>query len=341
MKKRNLLIFVIVALLSINLVACSGGGEDEVANEEGVHLVIAHNQTSTENPYHYGMLKFKEEIEKISDGEITVEVHNGSIGTNEPELVEKLSLRAADMIVVSPGFMTGIGVNEVDLLSVPYLFDSFEHWENSMDGEFGSKIQEIITEKTNNEFKVMDYWSAGVRNYYGTRPLESPEDADGIKIRTQNSQVQQEFWESMGAIPSSVDWNELFQALQQGVVTAAENDYTNFMQQDHHKTEHGKYITETEHDYTTRLLLMNGERFDELTEEQQELILQAIEVATEEERNVTYRMLDESKEKVISDGGMVNEVDKTGFLELARPIQDRFAEENDMTDLLEMTRENK
>lgn len=308
------------------------------ADLKPLHLVIAHNQTSTDNPYQYGMLKFKEVVEDISGGNITVEVHNGSIGTNESELIEKLSLGAADMVVASPGFMTGIGVKEVDILSLLYLFNSFDHWEKALDGEFGNQMKEIITEKTNNDFKVMGYWSSGVRNFYGKKPLNVPQDSAGLMIRTQNSPVQQQFWKDAGAIPSSVDWNELYQALQQGVVDSAENDFTNFMQKDHHKTTNGKYISETEHDYTTRLFLMNGTRFDALPQQQQDWITEASVKATEEERSVVYRMLDESKAKVIADGGIVNEVDLDAFRALAAPIQDKYAKDNNMVELLEAVR---
>lgn len=303
-----------------------------------LHLVIAHNQTSTDNPYQYGMLKFKEVVEDISGGNITVEVHNGSIGTNESELIEKLSLGAADMVVASPGFMTGIGVKEVDMLSLLYLFDSFDHWEKALDGDFGNQMKEIIKDKTSNEFKVMGYWSSSVRDFYGKKPIVVPEDAAGLKIRTQNSPVQQQFWKDAGAIPSSVDWNELYQALQQGVVDSAENDYTNFMQKDHHKTTNGKYISETHHDYTTRLLLMNGTRFDALPKQQQDWITEATVQATAEERASVYKMMDESKAKVIADGGIVNEVDQEAFKAIAIPIQDKYAEENNMKDLLELVR---
>lgn len=311
---------------------------EPAADLDPLHLVIAHNQTSTDNPYQYGMLKFKEVVEDISGGNITVEVHNGSIGTNENELIEKLSLGAADMVVASPGFMTGIGVNEVDILSLLYLFDSFDHWERALDGDFGNQMKDIILDKTNNEFKVMSYWSAGDRNFYGKKPITVPADAAGLSIRTQNSPVQKQFWIDCGAIPATVDWNELYQALQQGVVDSAENDYTNFSQKDHHKTSNGKYISETKHDHTTRLLLMNGNRFNSLPQQQQDWINEAVVKATAEEREVTYRMLDESKAKVIADGGIVNEVDLEAFKAIAIPIQDKYAQENNMVDLLEAVR---
>ena len=62
---------------------------------------------------------------------------------------------AASMVVASPGFMTAIGVPEVDIFSLEYLFDSFDHWEKCLDGEFGDKMKDVVKEKTNNNFRIM------------------------------------------------------------------------------------------------------------------------------------------------------------------------------------------
>ncbi|MDO4438515.1 MAG: TRAP transporter substrate-binding protein [Eubacteriales bacterium] len=313
------------------------------ANAE-LNLIIASNQTSLDNPYSFGMDKFKEVLEDVSGGKISVTVHKGTLGENENELIEKLEMGAASMVVASPGFMTSIGVPEVDIFSLNYLFDSFEHWEKCLDGEFGERMKQVVNEKTGNNFRIMSYWSSSVRDYYGKKPVKTPADLKGMTIRTQSSQVQQEFWKACGAIPTSVAWGELYQALQQGVVDSAENDYTSFMLKEHHKTDNGKYITETHHDYTTRLLLMNGHFYDSLTEEQKGWINEAVEAATAEEREVVYRMFEESKEKVIADGAIVTnyeDVDIEAFKALALPIQDKFAADNNMTAELEMIRSAK
>lgn len=306
-----------------------------------LNLIIASNQTSLDNPYSYGMDKFKEVVEEKSGGKIQVTVHKGTLGENENELVEKLEMGAVSMVVASPGFMTAIGVPEVDIFSLNYLFDSFDHWEKCLDGEFGAKMKETVKEKTGNNFRIMAYWSSSVRDYYGKKKVTKPEDLKGMTIRTQTSQVQQEFWKACGAIPTSVAWGELYQALQQGVVDSAENDYTSFMLKEHHKTPNGHFISETHHDYTTRLLLMNGNYYDSLTDEQKQWIDEAVEACTKEEREVVYRMFKESKEKVIADGAEVTnfeDMDIEAFKALALPIQDKFAADNNMTAELEMVR---
>lgn len=328
--------------------AAAAGAETTAAAATDVkpelELIVAHNQTSLENPYAYGIIKFKEEVESLSGGKVQVTLHHGTLGENESELIEKLEMGAASMVVASPGFMTSIGVPEVDMFSLLYLFDSFDHWEKCLDGDFGNAMKDIVKEKTGNNFKIMGYWTSSVRDFYGKKAIKTPADVKGMTIRTQSSAVQQDFWKACGAIPTSVAWGELYQALQQGVVDSAENDYTNFMLKEHHKTDNGKFVSETHHDYTTRLLLMNGNFYDGLTDEQKGWIDEAVVAATKEEREVTYKMFDESKAKVIADGATVTEfkdMDIDAFKAIAVPIQDKFAADNNMVEYLDMIRNTK
>lgn len=354
--RRKLAGILAGALVLGTLAGCSGGKAEgtQPAAEAGaktesaasgtkaeLELIVAHNQTSLENPYAYGIIKFKEAVEEKSGGKIQVTLHHGTLGENESELIEKLEMGAASMVVASPGFMTSIGVPEVDMFSLLYLFDSFDHWENSLDGDFGNAMKEIVKEKTGNNFRVMGYWSSSVRDVYAKKAIKTPADLKGMKIRTQSSPVQQDLFKACGAIPTSVAWGELYQALQQGVVDGAENDYTNFMLKEHHKTGNGKFISETHHDYTTRLLLMNGNFYDGLTDEQKGWIDEAAAEATKEERQVTYKKFEESKEKVIADGATItnfDEIDIQAFKDLAIPIQDKFAADNNMQQYLDMVR---
>ncbi|MDY2986549.1 MAG: TRAP transporter substrate-binding protein [Peptoniphilus sp.] len=343
MKKiLNLAILLVVGIL---LVGCNNAKTENKPQEEKTasaqevkKLRLAHNQTSLDNPYQFGLQKFAETLKEVSGGKMEAEVFAGTLGTNENELAMKLSTDSVDVVVASPGFMSSTGVKEFDLLSLLYLFDSFEDWESKIDGEFGNKMKDIITEKTNNEFKVIGYYSSGVRNYYGKKPITVPEDVKGLNIRLQQSPVQQEFWKNAGANPINVGWAELYQALNTGTADAAENDMTNMSQQEHHKTKNGKYTSTTEHDYTTRLLLMNGKNYDNFTEEEKEWINKAAEASVLEERTKTYEMLDLSKAKILEDGGEINEVDKEKFKAIAVPIQDKFIEDNNLQELIELIR---
>ncbi|MFD1037549.1 TRAP transporter substrate-binding protein [Virgibacillus byunsanensis] len=332
--------FILLLVAMTVIAGCGGNGDEGGAGEDSIKIIAAHNQTSPENPYQDGLLKFKEVAEEESDGAIEVEVHAGTIGTEESELVEKLQTGGADVVLVSPGFMTQTGIDEVNLFALPYLFTSYDHWEQTVDGEVGEEMATIINEESNNDFRIVGYWSAGVRHYYGKQPLESMDDLNGLTMRTQTSGVVANYWKETGAVPTSVAWGELYQALQQDVVDSAENAYPYFVQQNHHTTDNGKYITETGHDYTTRFLLVNGNEFDNYTEEQQEILLNAAEESVKAEREALYKQEDEYKQQAIDDGAEVNEIDRQPFIDLAKPFQDQAAEDMGVEDLLEKIRDN-
>ncbi|WP_066188431.1 MULTISPECIES: TRAP transporter substrate-binding protein [Gracilibacillus] len=336
---KNKMVFLSL-LAGIITLLFTGCNTDEVeVNEEGkIKIIAAHNQTSPDNPYQAGLLKFKEIVEEKSGGQMEVEVHAGTIGTEESELIEKLQLGAADVVVASPGLMTQTGIREVDLFSAPYLFNTYDHWLAAVDGEVGKEMAQVINDKSNNSFKLLGYWSAGVRHYYGKKPIESIEDLKGLSLRTQTSGVISDFWKELGVVPSGIAWGELYQGLQQDVVDSSENAYPFFVQQSHHTTPNGKYITETAHDFTTRFLLINGEKFDNYTSKQQEIILQAAEASVETEREVTLQQDEEYKEKAIEEGAEVNEIDREPFIEIATPIIEAFAKEIEVEELLQKIR---
>ena len=326
---------------TIGSIADSNDTNQVRAAEPELVLTIASNQTSADNPYHFGLETFKEIVEELSGGTIQVVCSDGDLSEDEAELLSMLDDGQVQMVVVSPGHMTSAGVAEVDMLSLLYLFDGFSHWESAMDGEFGSAMSDIILEKTNNQYRIMGYWSAGVRDYYGKAPITTPEDIAGFTIRTQTSGVVYDYWTSVGAEPVSIGWGDLYDVLNSGGVDSAENDYTNLMLKDHHKTANGKYICETHHDYTTRLFIMNGELYDSLTTEQKNWVDTASLAATLQERAVTYEMLDSSKERCIADGAIVTDyedIDIEAFKAPAIEIQNSYAEANGLTTYLDMIR---
>lgn len=327
----------ILALLLSSLVLLNGCDDKNTSDTGKVNVVAAHNQTNLDSPYQTGMLKLKDDAEQSQL--FNIEVHAGTIGTNENELVEKLILGGADVVLVSPGFMTSLGIDEVDIFSLLYLFNDYKHWEKVVDGDIGKKIADIIYEKSGKKYYVKSYWTAGVRHWYGKKPVFKPEDLKGLKIRTQTSGVISDYWLSVGAIPTSVAWAELYQALSSNVVDGAENAYPYLVPMEHHKTNNGKYISETGHDYTTRFLLVRAGLWDKLDDKHKEVFKNAMKAATNAERNAVYAEEKNYKEKAIADGAKVNSLDTTPFVIKAVEIQDKWGKEHTMIDVIEQIRE--
>ncbi len=252
-----------------------------------------------------------------------------------------MQLGDLQVAVASPGFMTALGVKEVDLLALPYIFDSYEHWMNVVDGDIGQEIARMINEKSGNDFRILGFWSAGVRHYYGKKPINTVEDLKGINIRTQTSGTVAKYWQSLGVTPINVAWGELYQALEQGQADSAENAYPFFVQMSHHRAANGKYISETGHDYTSRFFLVNGHYYDSLTEEQRGWLNEAVVYAAQVERDALFEQEEQHKQIAIDEGAVVNELDRTPLIEAAIPIQDEFAASIDATELLQRIREAK
>ena len=341
--KKVIATLLIVGVLAAGMIGCAQhDSETAVAGRtEGkasVKLIAAHVQSVPDAAFTVSMHKFADRVKELSGGEIEVEVHDGTLGTQETELIDKLVMGAVDVTVASPGFMAKMGVPEVDMFSLPYLIESNEHFQNVFGGDIGEDFADVVYEKTNEDFKVMGFWSAGIRNYYGKKPINSPADLKGVKIRTQNAPVQLEFWEKCGSIPTTVAFAEMYQALQQGVIDAAENDYLSIQQNEHHKTQNGKFLSETRHDISPRLFLIKGEVWKKLTDEQKTWVEQAAQEATE--FNIQYNIdkAEESKKKMIEDGAVINEVDTEPFVEIAVDIQDEFAKKNGFEDWISRIR---
>ena len=322
----------------------SGRRENAAPRAVELRVSMAHNQTAMDNPYVFGADAFKEKLEQVSGGGATSVLYHGTMTEDEGELLKRLQSGEANIVVISPGLVTGMGVAEVDVFSLEYLFDNFAHWGNTLDGAFGSELADIVAQKTGGKIRILGYWSAGVRDYYGKKPVREPADLAGMTIRIGNSPVQQQFWSGCGAIPVSVGWGELFDALNAGTVDSAENDYTNFSLKNHHNAKNGRYVCETEHDFTTRLMLVDGAFYSGLTNEQKSWLEQAAKYATQVERQKTFEQASSSKAKVVADGAVVIEnkdIDTAAFKRIAYPIQDQFARQNGMERFIQMVRESK
>src|SRR5699024_4530042 len=112
--KKNEWAYIVGVFLLFSLILAGCTNQVKREDDGTIKIIAAHNQTSPDNPYQTGLLEFKRVTEELSNGEIEVEVHAGTIGTEESELVEKLQLDAVDVVVVSPGFMTQTGIKEVN-----------------------------------------------------------------------------------------------------------------------------------------------------------------------------------------------------------------------------------
>ena len=238
-------------------------------------------------------------------------------------------LKAYDVIITNPGFLAQT-VKEADLFSLMYLFKDFGHWARVLDGGPGRKMTEIIENKT--DFRVIGYWSCGVRHYFGNKPVEKPGDLKDVKIRVHTSPVIRNTWISMGAQPTNVAFSELYQALQNKVVDAAENSTTYIYKMKFYEV--APYISLTSHDIGVRFLMMSDKKFNQLTDQQKFIVLYAASEATKVEREADYLSMIKDMETLKELGAKINKVNPDPFIELTALLRAKAVEELGLEDLL-------
>lgn len=318
----------------------AAGGETTAAApaaQAEYNLIAAHVST-TEHSFQAGLEAFKREAEEKSGGRISVEIHpNGELGGNEDELVQKMATGTVDVIISAPSFMAQ-SVKEADILSLPYLFSDTEHWKKCMDGEPGQQISKLVEEKSG-IFHVLGYFKDGVRSMYTIKPVEKLEDMKDMKFRIQNSPTQIAFWSALGVQPTFVAFNEIYQALQNGVIDGAENSYSQIAQQKHYEV--CKHITETEHDVATRFLLISADKYNSMPEDLRAVIDEAGKVATREQRDFDDQLGEKYKKEMADAGITFHQIDKQQLIDLTETIREEKAKELGLDEMYKTMKELK
>jgi tripartite ATP-independent transporter DctP family solute receptor len=170
------------------------------------------------------MVEFKKEVEAKSNGQIQVELYpSGQLGKIE-EVVEMLRSGAAQMHINSPQYLAK-WYPEIQVTSLPYLFDSPEAADRTLDGAFGTELRARIQEKT--DFVIMGYEEYGLKQVFNRRrPVRTIDDLKGLKLRVIASPVTLKTFQSLGASPVGMAFSEIYSAMQTGVIDGGELPFT-------------------------------------------------------------------------------------------------------------------
>jgi tripartite ATP-independent transporter DctP family solute receptor len=254
------------------------------------------------------MVVFKEEIEKLTDGQVQVELFPAMQLGGAGENVDMVSSGTLFMCYVGAAYVVGY-VPELGVLSLPFLFKDRPTAQKIVTGPLG---KELLAEMDKAGFVGMAFWDLGSRNLTNNkRPINVPDDLKGIKLRLQPSKIMLATFRALGANPVSMDIKEVYSALKQKVIDAQENPFA-FIR-DHRFYEVQKYLSVTGHFYDVMAVFANKDRFNKLPEEIQESIWQAMAKATEYQWEQAGKD-DQAAYQELVDGGM--EINKPGPAEI-------------------------
>jgi TRAP-type transport system periplasmic protein len=305
------------------------------AAQQPIRLRMGHDQP-VGSMYDEGHNMFRKLVEERSGGRIKVDVFPAAQLGAEVAMVEGVRLGSIDLICANAANAATV-VPELGLFSVAYLFQDIPHFERVVnDPKFGKRIDEVIASK-NLGLKLIGFYSAGVRNVYSRKgSVASPDDLKGVKIRVQNNPVEVKVWKTLGAIPTPMNFGEVYQALQSGVLDAAENGLAVVDSNKHYEA--AKYISQTEHQRSLSGLYINEKKLASLPPDLQKIVLDAAQEASAYERKKDAEFVAAAADRLKSKGAVLTSPDKAKFVALIAPIQDELAKELKTTDLLELVR---
>jgi tripartite ATP-independent transporter DctP family solute receptor len=253
-------------------------------------------------------------------------------------MVEGLRLGSIDVICANAPNAAAF-VPELGLFSVAYLFKDIPHFERVVnDPQFAKRIDEIIASK-NLGIKRLGFYAAGVRNIYSRKgSVASPDDLKGVKIRVQNNPIEVKVWKTFGAIPTPMNFGEVYQALQSGVLDAAENGLAVIESNKHNEA--AKYISQTEHQRNLSALYINEKKLASMPPDLQKIVIDAAGEASAHERKKDAEFVAAAADRLKAKGAVLTTPDKAKFIALIAPIQDEVASELKAADLLKLVRDH-
>lgn len=276
--------------------------------------------TTLDSHYGMGLTKFGEVLEEISGGKMSLVQHPAAALGGEREMIEAVQIGTLDMVLTSTGPLPNF-VPETQVLDLPFLFRDYDHARGVLDGDLG---QELLAKIDEAGFKALAWTENGFRHITNSqRPIRTPEDLAGLKIRTMENPIHLRAFEALGAAPTPMSFAELFTALQQGVVDAQENPIvvikvSNF-------SEVQKHLSLTGHLYSPAIILMSQDFWNGLSEEEQGWVMEAAKASVEVTRNRVSE-LEETGVDQLREAGMevITDVDRAPFEAAVQPAYEQY-----------------
>lgn len=285
---------------------------------------ISHAQSET-HPEHLGLLAFKEYVEEKLGDKYEVQIFPNELLGSAQKAIELTQTGAIDFVVAGTANLETFA-DVYEIFSMPYLFDSEEVYKSVMqDTDYMEKVYESTDEAG---FRVVTWYHAGTRNFYGKTPIKTPEDLKGKKIRVQQSPASVEMVKAFGAAAAPMGFGEVYTAIQQGVIDGAENNELALTNNKHGEV--AKYYSYNKHQMVPDMLVANLKFLNSLSPEDYQIFKEAAALSTEVEMVEWDKSIEEAKKIAAEEMGVefIN-VDVEAFKEKVLPLHETMLQEND------------
>jgi tripartite ATP-independent transporter DctP family solute receptor len=309
MKKLLVVLVVLVAFLSVN---------QTNTYSADIQMKLGHFAAES-HPGNVASKMFAEAVEKRTEGKIKIIIYPNNALGSPPEVLEQNILGAVDMSLPTQGQL-GKYSKKFNCVMLPFLYENYAHADKVLDGEF---IKWAVPDLDKAGLVFLSNWEWGFRNLTNNkRPVKTPDDVKGLKIRTPPELPTQAAMEALGAVVATINFNELQMALKQGVVDGQENPIAVIYANQLYESQ--KYLTMTGHNYNTMVHVISKKVWDKITPEQQKIIKEESTKAGNWMRKAVRDAEADQIEKLKKLGVEITLPDKSQFKKLMKPAYDRM-----------------
>lgn len=312
------------------------------AMADRVVLRMGTNDHFSDPPKTGGQIAFQwlqKTVAERTNGEVEIKIYPGAQLGAEKDTVKMLKTGGIDITPDSPGNLAAL-VPEIGLFSASYLFGSFEHYEKVVSDErFFKRLKKTVQDR-NLGYQLVGIGATGSRSVYNrVRPVDTPAELKGMKMRVMASPTEFKVWSTLGMLPTTIASTEIYSALQSGVVDAAESSMPYIVGNKYYEV--APYITLTNHQISGHMYLIGDKALAKVPEKHRAALLKTLYETGPRHIRATARLSEQKLQELRAKPGVkVSTVDPAAFVAQLRPIQDEVAKSLGVEDLLQIIREH-
>jgi tripartite ATP-independent transporter DctP family solute receptor len=266
---------------------------------------------------------FGKKLEAATNGRLSVRMYPSMQLGGEKETIEQTQIGAVQLLRVSAGALGPI-VDDINVVNMPFLFRDTAHAEKMMDGPLGQELLDKITANANAGLVGLCWMDSGARSLYNTkRPIKSIEDVKGLKFRVIGNPIFIDMMNALGGNGVAMGYDQVFSALQTGVIDGAENNPPSYVFSNHYTA--ARYFSLTEHLVIPEALVFSKKNWASLSVDDQALIKRFAREAQLEERDLWNNYEKDAMDKALAAGCQITKIaDKKLFQNAVKPVWDKY-----------------
>jgi tripartite ATP-independent transporter DctP family solute receptor len=267
------------------------------------------------------IVRMGKKLEAGTNGRLSIQMFPAMQLGGEKEMIEQAQVGALQIARISTGPM-GPVVDELNVFNLPFIFRDEAHMRKVIDGPIGQELLDKISDSPASRLIALGWMDSGTRSLYTKKPVRSPADLKGQKIRMMGNPVFVDTMNAMGGSGVMMSFSELYSALQTGVVDGAENNPPSLLTQNHYQVT--KFYTLTGHLIIPEIFVFSRRTWETMSKEDQALIKKLSREAQLEQRGLWDKMVEDSVQKLKAAGVEFIEVDKKPFYDLTKPVREKY-----------------